>query len=82
MNKEDFNKKLAMALALQYCHKQDEKLENDLKKMQDNLNEIIFTKQAEEERMKMVVEHPEWFINSSPREFGMKRKNKRFNKKY
>ena len=81
MNK-DFKTKLAMMLALQYCHKQDEKLENDLKKMQDNLKELMMNKLAEDERMEMIIEHPEWFINSSPREFGMKRKSKRFKRKY
>ena len=81
MNK-DFNKKLAIMLALQYCHEQDEKLKKMQDNMQDNLNESILTRQREDEKMEMIIEHPEWFINSSPREFGMKRKNKRFNKKY
>ena len=81
MNK-GLNKKLAMMLALQYCHEQDKKLQEDVQKMQDNMNEFILNKQAEEEKMEMMVEHPEWFINSSPREFGMKRKSKRFKRKY
>ena len=81
MNK-DFNKKLAIMMALQYCHEQDEKLKRDVKEMQDNFNEFILNKQAEEEKMKMMIEHPEWFINSSPSEFGMKRKSKRFKRKY
>lgn len=81
MNK-DFNKKLSMMLALQYCHEQDKKLQEDVQKMQDNLNELMLNKQAEDEKIEMMVEHPEWFINSSPREFGMKRKSKRFKRKY
>ena len=81
MNK-DFNKKLSMMLALQYCHEQDKKLQEDVQKMQDNLNEFMLNKQAEDEKIEMMIEHPEWFINSSPREFGMKRKSKRFKRKY
>lgn len=81
MNK-DFNKKLSMMLALQYCHEQDKKLQEDVQKMQDNLNEFMLNKQAEDEKIEMMIEHPEWFINSSPREFGMKRKSKKFKRKY
>ena len=81
MNK-DFNKKLSMMLALQYWHEQDKKLQEDVQKMQDNLNEFMLNKQAEDEKIEMMIEHPEWFINSSPREFGMKRKSKRFKRKY
>lgn len=82
MNKEDFKTKLAMMIAIQYCHEQDKKLQEDVQKMQDNFNEFMLNKQTEEEKMKIIIEHPEWFINSSPREFGIKRKSKRFNRKY
>lgn len=70
-------KELAYALTFQYCDDQKMKLDNDLNEMQDNLNESILKQEEESKKMEMMVEHPEWFINSSPREFGMKKNSNR-----
>lgn len=77
---KELAKELAYALTFRYCDEQKRKLDNDLKEMQDNLNESILKQEEESkkmEMMEMMVEHPEWFINSSPREFGMKKNSKR-----
>ena len=79
---KELAKELAYALTFRYCDDQKRKLDNDLKEMQDNLNESILKQEEESKKMEMMVEHPEWFINSSPREFGMKRKSKKIKRKY
>ena len=79
---KELAKELAYALTFQYCDNQKRKLDNNLKEMQDDLNESILKQDEENKKMEMMVEHPEWFINSSPREFGMKRKSKKIKRKY
>lgn len=74
---KELAKELAYALTFQYCDNQKRKLDNDLKEMQDDLTESILKQDEENKKMAMMVEHPEWFINSSPREFGMKKNSKR-----
>ena len=74
---KELAKNLAYALTFRYCDDQKRKLDNDLKEMQDNLNESILKQEEENKKMEMMVEHPEWFINSSPMEFGMKKNSKR-----
>lgn len=86
MKKERYMKKLtkelAYVLTFQYCDDQKRKLDNVLNDIQDNFNEFILKQEEESKKMEMTIEHSEWFINSSPKEFGMKRKSKRFNRKY
>lgn len=74
---KELTKELAYALIFQYCDDQKRKLDNVLNEIQDNLNESILKQEEESKKMEMMVEHPEWFINSSPREFGMKMNSKR-----
>lgn len=74
---KELTKELAYALTFQYCDDQKRKLDNVLNEIQDNLNESILKQEEESKKMEMMVEHPEWFINSSPREFGMKMNSKR-----
>ena len=75
MDKERFSKDpkyRAFMLMYQYWQAQEVKLEKDTKEMVDAFNKEIENQKKEQEKLKMMREHPEWFETTSPKEYGMK----------
>ena len=67
-----------IALWIQYCNAYKQKLEEDAKKMVDSLNEQLKKEQETQQKLKMMFEHPEWFKVTSPKEYGMNLKKRKY----
>ena len=62
---------------LLYWNTQEKKLKEDAKEMVENFNKEIKKHEEEQKKLKMMHEHPEWFETTSPKEFGIKKLEKK-----
>ena len=74
-NKKAFNEYL---LAWQLYCAMEKKHEEDIKKMAENLQKDIEKQDALNKKLVMMREHPEWFEITSPKQYGMNLKKRKY----